>query len=157
MGKRREYFDDPSAPQPNSLVPAASGVVVDDQGRILLHRRADTGLWSLPGGAMDLGESIGQTIVREVKEETGLDVEAVRLIGIYSDPRHVIAYADGETRQQFSICFACRVVGGQLRKSDESYELRFFSRAELDSIDVQPSIRLRLEHYLDDLSEPMIG
>jgi 8-oxo-dGTP pyrophosphatase MutT (NUDIX family) len=96
---RREYFDDPTAPRPNSLVPAASGVVVDDQGRILLHRRADTGFWALPGGAMDLGESIAQTIVREVKEETGLDIEPVRLVGIYSDPRHVIAYTDGEIRQ----------------------------------------------------------
>jgi 8-oxo-dGTP pyrophosphatase MutT (NUDIX family) len=156
VDKRREYFDDPSAPRPNSLVPAASGVVVDDHGGILLHRRADSGLWSLPGGAMDVGESIAQTIVREVKEETGLEIDVVRLIGIYSDPRHVIAYSDGEVRQQFSVCFACRVVGGRLRKSDESHELRFFSADQMDSIDIQPSIRLRLQHFRDDLSEPVI-
>ena len=154
--RRREYFDDPSAPRPNSLVPAASGVVVDGDGRILLQRRADSGLWSLLGGAMDPGESIADTILREVREESGLEVEVVRLVGIYSDPRSVIEYADGEVRQQFSICFACRIAGGELRQSDESTELRFFAPAELDGIEVQPSIRVRLQHYLENRSNPVV-
>jgi ADP-ribose pyrophosphatase YjhB (NUDIX family) len=154
--RRREYFNDPNAPRPNSLVPAASGVVVDDRGRILLHRRKDNDLWSLPGGAMEPGESIAGTIVREVREETGLEVEVVRLVGIYSDPRYVIEYSDGEVRQQFSICFACRVRDGHLQPSDESHELRFFDPSELDSINVQPSIRLRLQHYLENRPDPVI-
>src|SRR5207253_8103307 len=96
MPQRVEYFDDPSAPKPNSLVVAVSAVITDENGYILLQRRTDNDLWGLPGGGMDLGESIGQAVVRETKEETGLDVEPTGLVGIYSDPGHVIAYADGE-------------------------------------------------------------
>jgi ADP-ribose pyrophosphatase YjhB (NUDIX family) len=153
---RTEYFDDPNAPAPNAIVAAASAVVVNDEQKILLQRRTDNDLWSLPGGAMEIGESITQTLVREVREESGLYVEPVRLVGIYTDPRHVIAYSNGEVRQQFSICFACRVIGGQLRHSDESTEVAFFAPEELDGLSIQPSIRLRLEHYLENRSQPVI-
>ena len=154
---RREYFDDPMAPRPNAIVPAASAVIVNDGGELLLQRRKDNDYWSLPGGVMELGESIAQTIVREVREETGLEVELTRLVGIYSDPRHVIAYTNGEVRQQFSICFACRVVGGELHHSDESSDIGFFPKNRLASLNIQPSIRIRLQHFLEDRPEPVIG
>ena len=153
---RREYFDDPTAPKPNAIVPAASAVVVNDYGHLLLQRRTDNDYWSLPGGAMEVGESIAQTIAREVREETGLEVETTRLVGIYSDPRHVIAYSNGEVRQQFSICFACRVVGGELHRSDESSDIGFFPKEQLANLNIQPSIRLRLQHFLEDRPEPVI-
>jgi ADP-ribose pyrophosphatase YjhB (NUDIX family) len=153
---RREYFDDPKAPRPNAIVPAASAVVVNDGGELLLQRRKDNDYWSLPGGAIELGESIAQTIAREVREETGLEVELTRLVGIYSDPRHVIAYSNGEVRQQFSICFACRAVGGELRRGEESSDIGFFSKEQLGSLKIQPSIRLRLQHFLEDRPEPVI-
>jgi NUDIX domain len=86
--KRVEHFNDPDAPAADNLVPAASAVVVDQAGRILLHRRNDNSLWSIPGGAMEVGERIADTAVREVKEETGLDVQPEALVGIYTDPRH---------------------------------------------------------------------
>jgi ADP-ribose pyrophosphatase YjhB (NUDIX family) len=89
---RREYYDDPAAPRPNSLVVATSAVVTDDQRRILLQRRTDSGNWALPGGAMEITESLTDSAVREVKEETGLDIEVTGLVGTYTDPRHVIAY-----------------------------------------------------------------
>ncbi|MEV6729798.1 NUDIX domain-containing protein [Streptomyces sp. NPDC051364] len=72
---RRDYEDDPDAPAANSLVPAASAVVVDREGRVLLQRRTDNGMWALPGGKMELGESIGQCAARETLEETGVTVE----------------------------------------------------------------------------------
>jgi ADP-ribose pyrophosphatase YjhB (NUDIX family) len=153
---RTEYYDDPNAPMPNAIVAAASAVVVNDEHKILLQRRNDNDLWSLPGGAMEIGESIAQTVLREVKEESGLDVELVRLVGIYTDPRHVIAYSNGEVRQQFSICFACRVIGGELRAGDESAEVGFFAPDELEDLTIQPSIRLRLQHYLEDRTQPAI-
>jgi 8-oxo-dGTP pyrophosphatase MutT (NUDIX family) len=71
---RTEYYDDPGAPEPNSMVVAASAVVTDDHGRILLQRRLDNGLWALPGGGTELTDSLPGTAVREVKQETGLDV-----------------------------------------------------------------------------------
>lgn len=144
---RKDYYHQEHAPTPNSIVPAASAVVVDDEGKILLHKRRDNHLWSLPGGAMELGESIKETIIREVKEETGFVVKVVRCIGIYTDPRHIIAYADGEVRQQFSICFECRIVGGRKLVSPESTEVKFFRKDELDQLDLHPAQRLRLEDY----------
>jgi ADP-ribose pyrophosphatase YjhB (NUDIX family) len=154
---RTEYYDDPNAPTPNVIVPAASAVVANEERKILLQRRKDNGMWSLPGGAMVIGESIAQTIIREVKEESGLEVTIVSLVGIYSDPRHVIAYSDGEVRQQFSICFACRTVGGELVPGDETSEVGFFDPLQLERMDIQPSIRLRLQHFLEKRSEPVIA
>ena len=154
---RIEHFNDPDAPPANSLVPAASAVVVDPEGRILLHRRDDNALWTIPGGAMEVGESIGQTVVREVKEETGLDVEPESIVGVYTNPRHVVEYGDGEVRQQFSICFACKAVGGRLATSDESPEVGFFSPAEIDSMPMHDSIRLRIRHYLEYRLTPVIA
>src|SRR3954447_14029752 len=120
---RQDYYDDPNAPQPNSVVPAAVGFVTDDVGRLLLEHRVDNDLWALPGGTHEFGESIVQTVVREVREETGLDVEVTGLIGIYTDPRALIAYSDGEVRQQFTLSFRCRLLGGSLEKDSESHEL----------------------------------
>src|SRR5262245_21154164 len=104
--RRIDHYDDPGAPPVNNLVPAASAVVVNDEGAILLQRRRDSGLWSIPGGAMEVGERIAQTAVREVRAETGLDVEPEWTVGVYPDPRHVVEYGDGEVRQEFSLCFA---------------------------------------------------
>jgi ADP-ribose pyrophosphatase YjhB (NUDIX family) len=98
---RREYYDDPEAPVPNSLVVATSALATDDAGRILLQRRADSGNWALPGGGMEMDESLADSVVREVKEETGLNVEVTGLVGTYTDPRDIIAYTDGEARRQF--------------------------------------------------------
>ncbi|MEV8310036.1 NUDIX domain-containing protein [Streptomyces flavidovirens] len=154
---RTEYYDDPHAPKPNSLVVAASAVVTDDAGRILLQRRRDNDLWALPGGGMDMGDSLPGTAVREVREETGLDVEITGLVGTYTDPRHVIAYSDGEVRRQFNVCFTARVTGGTLAVSDESTELRFVPSAELDSLPMHHTQRLRLQHFLEKRSAPYLG
>jgi ADP-ribose pyrophosphatase YjhB (NUDIX family) len=146
---RVDYYHDANAPKANSLVPGASAIVTDNQGRILLQRRSDNARWALPGGVMDIGESIGQAIVREVQEETGLEVEPEDIVGVYSDPGRVFAYDDGEVRQQFSVCFACRVVGGTLATSDQSLEVGFFHPAEIERMPMHASIRLRIRHYLE--------
>ena len=154
---RIEHYNNPDAPAANNLVPAASAVVADDQGRILLMRRSDNDLWSIPGGGMEVGERIGDTAVREVKEETGLDVEIDHLVGIYSNPRHVVEYSDGEIRQQFSVCFACRVVGGGLMTSDESLEVGFFRPDEIESMPMHDSIRLRIRNFAEGRDQPVIA
>lgn len=154
---RIEHYDDPDAPQPNALVPAASAVVTNERGEILMQRRTDNNLWALPGGTMDFGETIADTAIREVREETGLDVEIERIVGIYSDPRHVIEHSDGEVRQQFNICFAARLVGGTLRGSDESTDVRWIPSDNLDEFDIHLTTQLRLQHFLEYRSKPYIG
>ena len=77
---RTEYYDDPDAPAPNRLVVAVSAVLTDDEGRILLQRRTDNRLWALPGGGMDLDESVPEAARREVREETGYEVEITGIV-----------------------------------------------------------------------------
>ncbi|WP_445269030.1 NUDIX domain-containing protein [Streptomyces sp. DSM 41634] len=155
---RIDYFGDPNAPAANSVVPSVTAVVRDEQGRVLLIHRTDNSLWALPGGGHDAGESIAQTVVREVREETGILVAVQDIVGLYTDPRHVMEYDDGEVRQQFSICFHARPVGGRLRTSSESKEVRWVSPADLDMLDIHPSMRLRITHGLDiSRSAPYIG
>jgi ADP-ribose pyrophosphatase YjhB (NUDIX family) len=154
---RREYLHDPDAPEPNSLVVATSAVVVDGQGRVLLQRRADSGNWALPGGGMEMGESLVDSVIREVKEETGYDVEVTGLVGTYTDPGHIIAYDDGEVRRQFNICYTARIVGGKMRMSDESTAIRFVDRAELGELPMHSTQRLRLRHFLERRAVPYLG
>ncbi|MCN9239277.1 NUDIX domain-containing protein [Streptomyces sp. RY43-2] len=154
---RTEYYDDANAPVPNSLVVAASAVVTDDRGRILLQRRKDNDLWALPGGGMDMTDSLPGTAVREVKEETGYDVEITGLVGTYMDPRRIIAYSDGEVRRQFNVCFRARIAGGTLTVSDESTEVRFVDLAEVDALPMHHTQRLRLQHFLDNRPSPYLG
>ena len=154
---RRDYIDDPDAPPANSVVPSVVATVRDQQGRLLMIHRTDNDLWALPGGGHDIGESIADTVVREVREETGIEVELTGLTGIYTNPRHVMAYDDGEVRQQFSICFTARPVSGELRTSSESREVRWVDPADLDQLSMHPSMRLRIAHALDGRSQPYIG
>ena len=154
---RVDYYDDPNAPTPNSVVPAAVGFVPDEEGRILLEHRVDNDLWALPGGTHDFGESIEQTVVREIREETGLDVEVTGLVGIYSDPRHIIAYTDGEVRQQFTLSFRTLLLGGELQADSESHELRWVAQGELDGLTIHPSMRLRIDHFFEERAQPYLG
>ncbi|MEH0821848.1 MULTISPECIES: NUDIX hydrolase [unclassified Micromonospora] len=154
---RTEYYDDPQAPKANSIVVAVTVFVLDAQDRVLLIRRTDNGLWAIPGGAQDFGEYIAETAVRETKEESGIDVEVTGIVGIYTDPRHVMAYSDGEVRQQFSICFRARPVGGEPSTSSESSEVRWVRREDLNSLPIHQSMRLRIEHGYENRQEPYIG
>lgn len=151
---RTDYYHDPAAPQANSIVVSTSAVVRDDTGRLLMIRRTDNDLYALPGGAQEIGETISQTVSREVKEETGVDVEVTGLIGIYSDPEHVIAFPDGEVRQEFSICFRAQPVGGEPRTSSESKEVLWVEPAQLDELNIHLSVRLRIDHGLENRPEP---
>lgn len=155
MPRRVEYFDDPNAPRANSLVVAVTAIVTNDHGQLLIQKRTDNELWGLPGGAMNIGESIGQAVVREVREETALNVEPTGVVGIYSDPGHIIAYANGEVRQEFSICFTARIIGGQLAVGDnESTEVRFVDPSELAQLPMGKSTRVRIQHFLERRHSP---
>ncbi|MFJ1760736.1 NUDIX hydrolase [Amycolatopsis sp. NPDC088138] len=146
---RVDYYNDPNAPKANSIAVAVSAFIQDDEGRILMIRRTDNDLYSIPGGQLELGETLTQAAVREVREETGIECVVTEVIGIYSDPDHVIAYDDGEVRQEFSICFRAEPTGGQLRTSSESKEVLWVPTQQIDTISIHRSILLRLNHALN--------
>ncbi|MEU4789000.1 NUDIX domain-containing protein [Micromonospora tulbaghiae] len=154
---RIEHFNNPNAPKPNSIVVAVTVFVQDEQGRVLLIQRTDNGLWALPGGAQDFGEYIAETAVRETREETGVDVEVTGVVGIYTNPNHVVEYTDGEVRQQFSICFRARYIDGEPTPSDESSAVRWIAREDLGDLPIHQSMRLRVAHGFERRNEPYIG
>ncbi|WP_335986125.1 NUDIX domain-containing protein [Glycomyces sp. MUSA5-2] len=154
---RIDHINDPDAPAPNSVVPSTVAFVTDEQGRVLLIQRSDNGDWALPGGGHDLGEHIADTAIRETQEETGLDIEIIGIIGLYTDPGHLIEYGDGEVRQQFSIAFRAKPVGGMLRTSSESTQVAWVASNDLGGLPINPSMRMRIEHGFANRPEPYIG
>ncbi|MFJ1580102.1 MULTISPECIES: NUDIX domain-containing protein [unclassified Streptomyces] len=155
---RIDYLHDPDAPAANSVVPSVVAFVQNELGQVLMIKRSDNGRWALPGGGHDVGESISDTVVREVREETGINAEVIDLSGIYTDPGHVMLYDDGEVRQQFSICFRARLVSGELRTSDETTQVRWVHPTDLVPYDIHPTMRLRIDHALDGTrTTPYIG
>lgn len=104
----------------------AGGWVENEQGQILLQKRSSTEeLWGFPGGIIELGESAEEAAIREVKEETGLDVEVDSLIGIYT--KYFATYPNGDQAQVILVAFRMSIVGGELYiDMKESFDLRFF-------------------------------
>lgn len=153
---RRDYFDDPAAPTATRIVPAVTAFVQDQRGFILMERRSDNGRWGMPGGVQEIGENISQTVVREVAEETGIAVEVTGLVGIFTDPGHIIEFSDGEVRQEFSLCFRARPVSGEISVSSESFEVRWIDPKELDSLDMSPTTRRRISEGLKGRPHPVI-
>ncbi|MEV6784631.1 NUDIX domain-containing protein [Streptomyces sp. NPDC051098] len=154
---RIDYFNDPKAPKANNIVPSVTAVALNEAGEVLLIHKTDNDLWALPGGGVDVGESVADAAVRETKEETGFDVEVTGLVGLYTNPAHVMAYDDGEVRQQFSICFTAKILGGELRTSIESREVAFVRPDRLDELNIHPSMRMRIDRGLSGEVEPYIG
>lgn len=110
----------------------ARGVVRDDEGRLLLIRRADNGVWAMPAGAMELGESIADCAVREVYEETGLHAGAVTPFGFYTGPAYTFTNMYADTYQLFVVAFRIDQWAGELaRETDETTDAGFFA---LDSL-----------------------
>jgi ADP-ribose pyrophosphatase YjhB (NUDIX family) len=158
VARRIDFYDDPAAPSANSRVPSVNVVVSNLAGEVLLIRRSDNDNWAVPGGAIDLGESMVQAAVRETREETGIDCEITGLVGIYTDPKHVLLYtSNGEARQEFSIVLTARAVDGSPAPSDESREVAWVPREELDSYPMDRSMRLRIGHYLQGRATPYLG
>ncbi len=158
MNRKIDYHDDPAAPEPNSLVPAVSVVVARDDGAILLIHRTDNENWALPGGAIELNESVRKAAIRETLEETGINCEITGLSGLYSDPRHVIHYtSNDEVRREFSIVLTARPVAGQPAPSAESREVRWVHPPDLVGYTMDPSMRKRIDDYLRHAGGPVIA
>ena len=110
----------------------ASVVLRDNQNRILLQKRTDFNLWGLPGGVLELGESILSCAKRELREETGLLPGDFSLVGIYSDPKYEVTYPNGDQVQQYTICLQAHLQGGQMQvDGSEASDQRFFYPEEI--------------------------
>jgi ADP-ribose pyrophosphatase YjhB (NUDIX family) len=140
------------------MVPSVNVVVVNDLGELLMIRRSDNGNWAFPGGAIDLGESVAQAGIRETLEESGIECEITGLVGIYSDPKHIILYtSNGEARQEFSIVLTARSVRGEPTPSSESTEVRWIPVSSVGDLTMDRSMRLRVNDYLAGRKSPVIN
>lgn len=117
----------------NAVIPAISVVILDEENRILLQKRADTGVWALPSGHIEPGESVSEAAIREIYEETNLRITIKKLIGVYSEPNYqVFTYPSGKKEHSITTCFLAEIIGGILRcNSNESLDLKFFHKDTL--------------------------
>lgn len=115
-GRSARQWVRPPYPWPERVAAGVAAVVLDGDGRVLLVKRADNGLWGLPSGQVERGETVAEAVARELREEVGLEVSVLRLIGVYSEPSsQVFVYPSGETVQFVTCCLLCEVVRGALR------------------------------------------
>lgn len=135
---------------PDDVQAAVAAVVCDEAGRVLLGRRVDNGMWGVPSGHVEVGETVAQAVVREVAEETGLQVEVTRQIGVYSDPTsQVFTYPDGRVTQFVTTAFACTPTGQQIHPDGvEISQVGFFSPDDLPT----PLLRMHPGWLTDAIS-----
>jgi ADP-ribose pyrophosphatase YjhB (NUDIX family) len=136
------------ASDPQSVRLSVSAVVRREAGaeQLLLMQRSDNGLWGLPGGYVEPGESVRDAVVREVGEETGARVSVGRLVGVYSEPSHqVISYPDGARVQAVNLCFEAVEVGrGEPTTPEETLDTDYFGFEALPEAMV-PIHHMRIE------------
>ena len=156
MGERHDYYDDPQAPDANSVVPSAAAFVLHD-GAVLLTERSDNGNWSMPGGAQDPGESLTATAIRETAEETGVTVRPTGVVGIFTDPKHVVHYtSNDEVRQEFTVVYRANYVSGEPTTSSETTRVGWIPAEKVADLIMDRSQRMRIEWALQNPSQTYI-
>lgn len=136
------YNNDPNAPRLNiPITPGVCAVIVDKKNRIFLYKRSDSNKWALPGGTMKLGESISQCCLREVKEETNLDILIKKLVGIYTSPKCIFDFGNGKIFQSFVVAFFCEIISGEVILNEESSEYAWHNREDISKLDALPFVK----------------
>jgi len=125
-------------------VGCSASIFDSEKEKVLLVRRADNGKWAVPGGYMQAGESFSEACKREVMEETGLEVNINRLIGIYTLPNLLLEYSDGNKWQLVVLHFDAEFVSGELKPSEETTEFSFFSLSEMNGLEMNGLDRKRV-------------
>ncbi|WP_394174943.1 NUDIX hydrolase [Guptibacillus hwajinpoensis] len=138
------------------IMVVAGAMVFDDRNRLLLQLRTDSESWGLPGGFMDLNESVQEAARREVFEETGLTLKDMELFGIYSGPDKHKQYANGDQVSPVQILFRCHKYEGVLKKDNESHDIAFFHLNELPENLFQEH-RIMINDLLQHKEQPIIG
>jgi 8-oxo-dGTP pyrophosphatase MutT (NUDIX family) len=143
------WYRDATAPEPTAPRKVGVCFIVEMDGGVLVDRRADDGCLAFMGGTLDDGESVLETLARELGEETGLEVGRSTFLGVFSDPSRVIAYPDGTVVRVLTLAFVVTPrPDARPRVSDESLELRVISREELAALDIWPAQRPIRDAYL---------
>jgi 8-oxo-dGTP pyrophosphatase MutT (NUDIX family) len=155
---RHVYFHDPAAPLASVVVPSVFVAVLRDDGRLLMVRRCDSGAWEMPGGRVDVGETAEEAAVRETAEEAGMQVVVTGLVGLFTDPGHVVRASGGEVRQQFALVLRARAVAGVPREDQrETSEAAWVPVGDLPGLVMEPPVRIWVEHALDAAAPPHLG
>lgn len=143
--------------QIDNIWPGVAIIIFDEENRVLLQKRSDVGLWGIPSGHVEAGETVIEAAIREVWEETGLNIRINRLIGVYSDPKsQVFKYPNGITTHFITTYFEGKVTGGQIScSSPETLELRYFPIDDLPS-DILPMNPQWLKDALCNQEAPFI-
>lgn len=128
---------------------AAGGFVENEQGDTLLVKTHDGG-WVFPGGQVEVGENLVDALIREIKEESGIDVTVSQLVGVYSNTG-IHKWYDGVTDVPTKVMFdfICKPVGGELCTSEEASEVMWVAKEKVLDWITQPAIRTRYQAYLD--------
>jgi ADP-ribose pyrophosphatase YjhB (NUDIX family) len=151
------YYEGDRIGRNGRLLLGCSATLFDEQGdKVLLTRRVDNGRWCLPGGQAEAGESVAETCVREMREETGLHVQVARLLGVYSSPHQLLEYADGNRYHVVSLNFEVAWIGGELQLSNETTAYGYFSRDEIVSMDIIELHAQRIQDIWDSDNGPFI-
>lgn len=144
-----QVFYGPELGKQGKLRLGVSGIIFNEEGKFLLTKREDNGQWCLPGGAVESGETVAEACIREVFEETGLNVRVKRLVGVYSHPDQLVVYKDGNKAFIVALHFEAEVIGGELGLSNETTDCGFFSLEETAGLEFLGRHR---ERILDTLA-----
>ena len=145
---RKDYSHEQNMPDANSMKPAAAVAIINNNC-ILMLKRVDNQKWTLPGGTMELDESLIDCAIREVKEETGLQVEVTDVIGTYTDPNIRIEYSDGEVRREFTIVYLGRTTNSDVVIDDESSAYSWIDMEEVLNYPMANSQRIRIKDVIE--------
>jgi ADP-ribose pyrophosphatase YjhB (NUDIX family) len=130
---------------PNAPIAAVAATIFSDDSVLLVRRgnEPSRGRWGLPGGVVELGETVGEAVVREVKEETGIDVRPVRLITAVDS---IVRNDEGRVRFHYIIFeYLCEATGGTLNASSDVQDARWLPLNKFDAIDILPWTRRFIE------------
>ena len=128
----------------------------ENRKKVLLTRRADNGQWCLPSGGVEPGESVSETCERETLEETGLEVQVKRLIGVFSGSDRLVIYADGAKFQIIVLAFEVEATGGKIGLSDETTDIGYYPIPKLEEMDLLPHHKQFIKDALSGQSAAFI-
>ena len=149
---RTDYYYRNDAPLANSIKPASAVAILNSNRELLMLHRKDNKKWTMPGGTMEFGESLTDCALREVKEESGLDVEIKDIIGTYTDPNIRVAYSDGEVRQEFTIVYYGEALNYDVSLDDESRQFKWLSLDKVLELPLADSQRRRINDVIEYLN-----